>query len=179
METVDNHEEEGFLEALAPLREARQLMHAGLNTLQVAATAVTTAESRFAMAALDTALQFLQKQLLPGCRAEETTIFPAVSSITGVSNACHVMRAQHTTLMRMAGDLAQVADAAREAGDLAEYTKYLQPLLFGLYAFSRAHLESEDEAYLGLLEAVLSEHQVATLAAEFEKALDISPEHPE
>ncbi|MGE0598954.1 MAG: hemerythrin domain-containing protein [Dehalococcoidia bacterium] len=179
METVDNHEEDGFLEAPAPLREARRAMHAGLNTLQVAATAVTTAESRFAMAALEAALQYLKETLLPGCRAEEITIFPAVSSITGVSNACHVMRAQHTTLMRMAGDLAQVADAARAAGDLAEYTKYLQPLLFGLYAFSRAHLESEDEAYLGLLEAVLSHHQAAALAGEFERAFAVSPESVE
>ncbi len=131
------------------------------------------------MAALDAALQYLQEQLLPGCRAEETTIFPAVSSVTGVSNACHVMRAQHTTLLRMAGDLAQVAEAARAAGDLTDYAKYLQPLLFGLYAFSRAHLESEDDAYLGLLEAVLSENQVTALAAEFERALSVSPENPE
>lgn len=179
METVENPEDEGVLEAPAPLRAVRQPLHAGLNTLQVAATAVTTAESRFALASLDAALEYLQEQLLPGCRAEEATIFPAVSAALGVTNACHVMRSQHTTMLRMAGDLAQVSQAARASGDLAEYAKYLQPLLFGLYALCRAHLESEDDAYIGLLEAVLSQNQVAGLASEFEGALAGSLENNE
>lgn len=172
METVDKPEDEGFLQAAAPLREVRQPMHAGLNTLQVAATAITTAESRFAMASLDAAMEYLREQLLPGCRAEEATIFVAFESVTGAPNACRVMRAQHTSMLRMAGDLAQVVEAAQAAGDLAEYAKYLQPLLFGLYALCRVHLESEDEAYVATLEAILSHHQVVTLAGEFELALD-------
>jgi hypothetical protein len=80
------------------------------------------------------------------------------------------MKAQHTTIIRMAGDLAQVADAAKASGGLAEYAKFLQPLLFGLYALCRAHLESEDEAYAGLLEAMLSESQQRALAASFSSA---------
>jgi hypothetical protein len=89
------------------------------------------------------------------------------------------MRAQHTTKLRLAGDLAQVAEAAQAVGDLTDYAKYLQPLLYGLYAFCRAHLESEDEAYVGMLEAMLSHHQVVALAGEFELACDRGLDHSE
>lgn len=168
METVED--DGGFLAPPSPLREARQPLHDGLNALQVAASAVTTAEPRFALASLDAALHYLNQRLLPACRAEESTLFVAVDGVTGVMNGCHVMKAQHTTIIRMAGDLAQVADAARASGGLAEYAKFLQPLLFGLYALCRAHLESEDEAYAGLLEAMLSESQQRALAASFSSA---------
>jgi hypothetical protein len=152
------------------LRELRALVHAGLNTLQVAATGVGTAERRFAFAALDAALEYVQETLLPACRAEEATLFEAVDGLTGVRNSCHVMKAQHTTLIRMAGDLAQAVEAAKAAGDPAEFAQYLQPLLYGLYALARAHLEAEDEAYVGLVEAVLSSVQVESLAKAMEAA---------
>jgi hypothetical protein len=80
------------------------------------------------------------------------------------------MKAQHTTLIRMAGDLAQAVEAAKAAGDPAEFAQYLQPLLYGLYALARAHLEAEDEAYVGLVEAVLSSVQVESLAKAMEAA---------
>jgi len=147
-----------------PLRDVRAPVHAGLNTLQVAATGIGTAEPRFAFAALDAALRYVQDVLLPACRAEEGTLFLAVDGLTGVRNSCHVMRAQHTTIIRMAGDLSQAAEAAKAGGDPAEFAQYLQPLLYGLYALARAHLEAEDEAYIGLVEAMLSSVQVEALA---------------
>jgi hypothetical protein len=63
-------------------------------------------------------------------------------------------------MIRMAGDLAQAIEAAKTDGDVAAYAKYLHPLLFGLYALVRAHLESEDEVYLPILDSALSESQV-------------------
>ena len=114
----------------------------------------------------------LQETLLPTCRAEEATLFVAIDGLMGVANSCHVMKAQHTTLMRMAGDYAQALDAARTAGDVTEFVQYLGPLLHGLYALARAHLESEDEAYLGLLEAMLSSAQAEALAGAYESSAE-------
>ena len=174
METVGPGDGE-FEEALesTPLRAAREPLHSGLNTLQVAASAITTAERRFAFAALDAALEYVRDRLLPACRAEETTLFVAVDGLVGVVNSCHIMKAQHTTIMRMAGDLAQAIEAAR-AGDIAEYAKFLELLLFGLYALSRAHLESEDEAYITLLDAMLSAAQAEALAESYVAATEAS-----
>jgi hypothetical protein len=156
--------------AAGPLRDVRAPLHAGFNTLQVAATGIGTAERRFAFAAIDAALEYVQETLLPACRAEETTLFVAVDGLTGVRNSCHAMKVQHTTLIRMAGDLAQVVEAAKAAGDPAEFAQYLQPLLYGLYALARAHLEAEDEAYVGLVEAMLSGARVEALAKAMETA---------
>lgn len=158
--------------AASPLRELRHSLHAGLNTLQVAATGIGTAERRFAFAAIDAALEYVRDQLLPACRAEEGTLFAAVDSLTGVRNSCHVMKSQHTTIIRMAGDLAQAVEAAKGGGDPAEFAQYLQPLLYGLYALARAHLEAEDEAYIGLVEAMLSGAQVEALAEAMAAALE-------
>lgn len=145
---------------VGPLRDLRESLHAGINTLQVAATAVGTAEQPIAIAALDAALGYLQDKFLPTSRAEEFTLFIAVDGVTGMVDSCQVMKAQHTTMIRMAGDLAQAIEAAKTDGDVAAYAKYLHPLLFGLYALVRAHLESEDEVYLPILDSALSESQV-------------------
>ena len=179
METVNPPEPGSPEDAHASeLRHVREAVHAGLTTLQVAASAISTAESRFAFAALDAALLYLQDELLPACRAEEATFFVAVDGLMGVANSCHAMKSQHTTIIRMAGDLAQAIDAARAEANVAEYAKYLEPLLYGLYALARAHLESEDEAYVGMLEALLSENQAAALAESYVGCLDGGPDAP-
>jgi len=176
LETVDPPDPEVLGEPHgSELRHVREGVHAGLTTLQVAASAISTAESRFAFAALDAALSYLQAELLPACRAEEATLFGAVDGLMGVANSCHAMKSQHTTIIRMVGDLAQAIEAARAEADVAAYARYLEPLLYGLYALARAHLESEDEAYLGMLEALLSEAQVAALAESYVAALEDGP----
>ena len=145
------------------LRDIRQQLYPGLNTLMVAANAIGTAEFPIAVKALEGALAYLQEQLLPVSRAEEFTLFIAVDGVTGAVDSCQVMKAQHTTIMRMTGDLAQAIEAAKTDGDVAAYAKYLHPLLYGLYALVRAHLESEDDVYLPLLDQALSESQVGVL----------------
>ncbi|MEO8540041.1 MAG: hemerythrin domain-containing protein [bacterium] len=148
---------------VGPLREMRLPLHDGLSALHVAATAATTAELPIAMKALDGALAFLQERILPICRAEEFTLFIAVDGVLGAVDSCQVMKMQHSTMMRMTGDLAQTIEAAKADGDVAAYAKYLHPLLYGLYALIRAHLESEDDAYLPLLDTALSESQVTMI----------------
>jgi len=166
---------------VGPLREMRENLHGGLSTLQVAASAVTTAEYKFAQAALDAALKYLQEQFLPLSRAEEFTLFIAMDGATGMTDSCQVMKAQHTTIMRMVGDLAQAIEAARTDADFEAYAKYLHPLLYGLYALCRAHLESEDDAYLPILDAVLSESQVTMIVDNSHRiaAGSLPPEHAE
>lgn len=73
------------------------------------------------------------------------------------------MEAQHASIAVMTEDLSKVVSAAREDDDVRAYTQYLLPLLHGLYALVRAHLESEDDVYLPLLDAHLSESQITWL----------------
>src|SRR5215210_4488112 len=107
-----------------PLRYLRDQLHAGLSTLQVAASAVDTAEPRMAMKALDAAMNYLQKEFLPMSRAEEAELFRKLDEITGRADCCRVMVAQHTSIIRMTGDLAQAIDDARAANDIPTYEEY-------------------------------------------------------
>lgn len=154
---------------VGPLREVRQPLHDGLRQLRTAAQAVTEAEPKVAQAAIDAALAYLDEQLLPQCRAEEFTLYPAVDGVIGRKGATDVMVVQHQALADMSGDLRQVVEAARTDEDVAAYSRYLLPLLHGLYALVRSHLEAEDAAYLGLLDAHLSESQVRVVVENIER----------
>lgn len=146
-----------------PLRDARRPLHEGLRTIQVAANAVGTAEEPIARAAIEAALEYLTEEFLPTSRAEEFTIFIAMDGVYGTTDSCEVMKAQHASIAAMVDDLERVAKAAEADGDAAAYARYLHPLLHGLYALCRAHLESEDDVYLPLLDESLSESQVGVL----------------
>lgn len=148
---------------VGPLREQRAALHDGLRQLQLAAESLDTAETRVALAAIENATAFVRDVLVPYCEAEEYTFFPAVDGVIGAPGTCQAMVAQHAAIAAMVYDLAGVAGAARAAGELVEYRRYLLPLLHGLYAVARAHLESEDDAYLTILDSNLSESQVVMI----------------
>lgn len=145
---------------VAPLREFRAPLHEGLRQLQVAADAVVGAEPRVALAALDAAVQFLAHEFVPIAKAEEYTFLIAVDGVLGAAGASRIMAAQHASIAAMVSDLSQVVEAARTDADPEAYARYLVPLLHGLYALIRAHLEAEDDVYLAVLDEALSESQV-------------------
>ncbi|MER3497052.1 MAG: hypothetical protein C4321_03765, partial [Chloroflexota bacterium] len=56
-----------------------------------------------------------------------------------------------------------------EGNEASGYARYLQPLLYGLYALARAHLDAEDAVFLPLLDEHLSESQVNVLLENSER----------
>jgi hemerythrin-like domain-containing protein len=165
METVTDFPEPTAADdrVVGPLRDVRRPLHEGLSVLQTAAEAAASAEPALAFKALDRALAFLQRTFLPSCEAEEFTLFIAVDGVYGATGAVAVMRAQHQVMAEMTTDLEKVMAAARQANDPAAYAKFLHPLLYGLYGLARGHLESEDAAYLTILDEHLSESQVGVI----------------
>jgi hypothetical protein len=148
---------------VAPLREIRRPLHAGMVRLQEAAMAVQSGDVKGTMAALEKAMAYLRDDFLPYSRSEQVTLFPAVDGVSGSTSASAIMVAQHQSLAAMAEDLDQVVGAACKAEDASAYSQYLLPLLYGLYAAIRVHLEAEDDFYLTLLDEHLSESQVGVI----------------
>lgn len=164
MEAVSEEDAEPIQDrVVGPLRDARKPLYSGLSTLTSAADAVAAAAPAPALKALDAALAYLNRTLLLTCEAEEFTLFIAVDGVYGATGAVAVMRAQHQVMREMATDLEKVVAAAREAADPGAFAKYLHPLLWGLYGLARGHLESEDAAYLTVLDEHLSESQVGVI----------------
>lgn len=154
---------------VAPLRDWRRPLHAGLSSLPAAAEAVAAGDPADALRALDRALAYLRGTLLPACDAEEFTLFIAVDGVYGATGAVAVMRAQHQVIAEMTADLEKVVAAARETNDPPAYARYLDPLLYGLYGLARGHLESEDAAYLTVLDEHLSESQVNVIVENLDR----------
>ncbi|MBA4180644.1 MAG: hypothetical protein C0506_08665 [Anaerolinea sp.] len=154
---------------VGPLRHSRQPLTDGLRALQLAATAVDSAAPPAALAALDAAAAYLNATFLPAAAAEEFTLYIAVDGLYGAIDATGVMRVQHATIRAMAGDLDKVVTAARADTGPAAYREYLLPLLHGLYALIRAHLEAEDDVYLALLDDHVSESQVGVIVDNIER----------
>lgn len=154
---------------VAPLRASRKPLFQGLAKLQLAADAVQTADGPVALAALDTATGFLNSTFLPTAAAEEFTLYIAVDGLYGATNATEIMKAQHASIRAMVEDLTKVVAAARTDNDPAAYAKYLLPLLHGLYASIRVHLEAEDDIYLDLLDNHVSESQVGMIIDNIER----------
>ena len=148
---------------IGPLRKARAPLTDGLRQIQLAASGIESAETAVAIAALETAIAYLRNTFLPVAEAEEFTLYIAVDGVLGAVGAADVMKAQHASIAVMTEDLGKVVSAARLDGDVRAYGQYLLPLLHGLYALIRAHLEAEDDVYLPLLDAHLSESQVTML----------------
>jgi hypothetical protein len=152
---------------VGPLREARRPLFEGIGSLLLAADAVTAAEGRVALASLETAAGYLRDTVVPAQAAEDYTMLIAMDGILGQPGATNIIKAQHRSIAAMASDLAKVIDAARGEGDVGQYARYLLPLLYGLYAAIRVHLESEEDAWLPLLDAHLSESQVGVVVENF------------
>jgi hemerythrin-like domain-containing protein len=157
---------------VGPLRDLRTRLHDGLRQIHVAAEGVESAEPRVALAAAEQASEYARTVLGPYSHAEEFTLFPAVDGVLATRGACQVMVAQHASLGAMSQDLERVLRAVAEKGDITEFRRYLLPLLHGLYAAARAHLEAEDDAYLPLLDAHLSESQVGVIVDNMERIVE-------
>ena len=153
---------------VGPLRSARRPLHTGLRQVQQAAAGLD-AETRVALAALDTALRYLRDDLLPILYAEEFVLFPAVDGVIGNMGASDIMRAEHAAIVAMVGDLGRVVDAARADNDVKAFEKYLVPLLHGTYAAIRMHLEAEEVVWVTLLDGYLSESQVGMIVDNLER----------
>lgn len=153
------------------LRAHRSELHAGLGQLHMAADAVRGAEPRLALAALEQSLSFTHGTMLPHLRAEEFTLFPAFERVVDRPGALDVLVAQHRSIGRMADDLARVVNAVRAKGDLPSHWRYLDPLLHGLYAVARVHLESEDDVVLSMVEEHLSPSEIADIVAQSERVM--------
>ncbi len=144
---------------IGPLRVARRPLFEGLQGLQRAASAVQS-DAPGALSAIDEARTYLRGTFLALSRAEEFTLYPAVDGVIGSVGATDIMVVQHGSIGEMVDDLERVVEAVRMQGDVAAYAHYLLPLLHGLYAAIRTHLEAEDAVYLALLDEHLSESQV-------------------
>jgi iron-sulfur cluster repair protein YtfE (RIC family) len=138
-----------------PLRAEHAQLLPRLESLPDAALAVEGSDEEMP-AAVDAALDFLRDSLIPHAQAEEAVLYPMVEQVMNVPGATATMSRDHVEVTRLTADLERARSSLRGAPEPV-LRRELQRILYGLYAIIRLHFAKEEEVYLPLLDARLSQ----------------------
>ncbi len=143
-----------------PLREEHQELLPHIEALRTAAQRHEIEE----------AYTFLTGHLLPHAHAEDQALYPVVERLMGAPGATATMRRDHVEVSRLTAQLGALRQEAT-AGALSEaQAEEARRLLYGLYALVQVHFAKEEEIYLPLLDAHLSDAEARQMFAAMEAA---------
>lgn len=119
---------------------------------------------------VDEAYDFLTRHLIPHAKAEDAALYPVVGRVMGAPEATATMSRDHVEVVRLTEELGALrAELAPDS--LSEGTeRALRRVLYGLYALVKVHFEKEEELYLPILDARLSEGEAREMFEAMEQA---------
>ena len=141
-----------------PLREEHKELFPHIEALRVAADAVSETVTPALREAVDEAYAFLVHHLIPHAQAEDRALYPVVQKVMGAPEATGTMSRDHVEVGRLTAELGELR-ARLGGGKLTPaQANDLRRVLYGLYALVKVHFAKEEEVYLPLLDARLTEH---------------------
>jgi iron-sulfur cluster repair protein YtfE (RIC family) len=114
---------------------------------------------------------FLVRELIPHARAEDAALYPVVARLMGAPEATATMRHDHVEVAGLVDELEAVEPELAGPSLPLEVEHALRRILYGLYALVKVHFVEEEEIYLPLLDAGLSEDEAASMFAAMEAAV--------
>ena len=151
---------------LRELREEHRALIPSVEHLRSAADHVGADSAATTKAAVDHAYGFLVHELLPHAHAEDHALYPVVGNVMGAPDATRTMSRDHVEVERLTAELGALASQIDVYGRLdGGLVRELRRVLYGLYALVRVHFAKEEEVYVPLLEASLSEDEAAAMLA--------------
>jgi hemerythrin-like domain-containing protein len=148
---------------MQPLREEHQELLPEIERLRAIADLVNDAPAEVLQQAIDEVYTFLTLHLIPHAHAEDVALYPLVGKLMGAAQATATMSRDHVEVGRLTDELAAVRlKLAAGDGDQSQ-VKALRRILYGLYALVKVHFAKEEEIYLPLLEAQLTEDEAREL----------------
>jgi iron-sulfur cluster repair protein YtfE (RIC family) len=159
------------------LMQALRDEHAGLapqiEQLRLAADRLTSQSAAFTLrGTLDETIAFLRDHLIPHAFAEDEVLYPAVDLAMGCAGVTTTMSRDHIEVVRHTEALEALRGALFAPGPSTPQILEARRLLYGLYALISVHLAKEEEFYIPLLEASLSEAEASALYAAMERAAE-------
>ena len=141
-----------------PLREEHKELFPHIEALRVAADAVSETVTPALREAVEEAYAFLVHHLIPHAQAEDKALYPVVQKVMGAPEATGTMSRDHVEVGRLTAELGGLR-AQLGGGKLTPVqANDLRRVLYGLYALVKVHFAKEEEVYLPLLDARLTEH---------------------
>jgi iron-sulfur cluster repair protein YtfE (RIC family) len=153
-----------------PLRDEHRELRPHVERLRQAAEAVSDAPTPELRALLEEVNEFLGRHLIPHAQAEEAALYPVVARLMGASEATATMRRDHVEIGRMVEELRTLQDHLADAAYQPGEAESLRRALYGLYAVIALHFAKEEEVYLPLLDARLTEAEAQEMFQRMEKA---------
>ena len=159
------------MEALTqPLREEHKELMPHIELLREVADQIGTIPMNTLMQRVSDTYMFLKHHLIPHAQAEEKALYPTVGRLLSAPIATATMSRDHTEIARLTEELAALKMHTSGTSFSASQEKDLRRVLYGLYAIVKLHFAKEEEVYLPLLDARLTEEEAQNLFETMESA---------
>lgn len=147
----------------APLRAEHRELLPHIEALGTAAAAVGATTLEDLRAQVDASHAFLTEHLLPHASAEDAALYPVVDRLLGGVPVTATMSRDHVEVAALTAELGRLRERlAAEVLD-TELAEQLRRVLYGLSALVKLHFAKEEEIYLPLLDARLSDDEAAAM----------------
>jgi iron-sulfur cluster repair protein YtfE (RIC family) len=154
-----------------PLRDEHAELVPHIQALATAGDAVGTAGPAELDQLVHDSYHFLAHQLIPHAHAEEAALYPAVQRAVGAPEITATMSRDHVEVQALTDELDGLRHHLAETGALDDATaRGLRRVLYGLHHLVKVHFAKEEEVYLPILEAHLTEDDFTALFTAMEAA---------
>lgn len=149
---------------MQPLRDEHATLVPAIEAFRTTADVVGDAAVDDVQELVDNSLGFLVQDLLPHATAEDQVLYPAVERVMGAADATATMRRDHVAIVRLTRELGELGGRLGTSATLPDtLARELRRVLYGLYALVKVHFAKEEEIYLPLLEARLTDAETTEL----------------
>jgi hemerythrin-like domain-containing protein len=109
-------------------------------------------------AAIEEAYLFLENRVIPHARAEDQVLYPVIARIVGSDLATRGMTRDHVEVGTLANELGLLrVELSEDEEPPREVVEEARRILYGLYALIKGHIDKEEEIFLTLVDANISE----------------------
>lgn len=158
-----------MLQILQPLREEHQELFPHIKHMQTVADAIGIAPLVSLQQEIDEITAFLVHQLLPHAQAEERVLYPIVDEVVGAPGVTATMSQDHLAIGQLTEELKSQRQKVQGASLQISQQQALRRVLYGLLTLVTVHMAKEEEVYLPLLEAHLTEDTARRLFEDMEQ----------
>lgn len=161
-----------------PLRDEHKELLPEVELLRLAGDAVTgAAVSESLRQTAGDAYNFLVHHLITHAQAEDQALYPVVQRVMGAPQATATMKRDHQEVGDLTDQLKALLPALEKGAISADQANDLRRVLYGLYSLVKVHFAKEEEIYLPLLDASLTQAEANDMFEKMEAAAGEAKRH--
>jgi hemerythrin-like domain-containing protein len=170
--------EEKMATITQPLRDEHKELLPEVELLRLAGDAVAgTAVSESLRQTASEAYNFLAHHLIPHAQAEDQALYPVVQQVMGAPEATATMSRDHQEVGDLTAQLKALLPALEQGLLSTGQANDLRRILYGLYSLIKVHFAKEEEIYLPLLDANLTQSETDDMFEKMEAAAGEAKRH--